>query len=168
MSEARWAAVDGWIGERLLPPDPVLDAALTANAAAGLPAIDVSPAHARLLLILARMVGARRILEIGTLGGFSTIHLARAPKSNAVARAIWQAREDVRREGIQPPPASLRDAHYKAAAKRGHGVGYVSPHEDPAAALADHLPEGMEGRTYYRPSSTSEDPKEGTRDDRHG
>jgi len=78
MTETSWAGVDAYIGERLLPPDPVLDAALAANAAAGLPAIDLSPAHARLLQILARMTGARRILEIGTLGGFSTIHLARA------------------------------------------------------------------------------------------
>ena len=99
----------------------------------------------------------------------AAIHVARAPKSNAVARAIWQAREDVRREGIQPPPAGLRDAHYKAAAGRGHGVGYVSPHDDPAAALADHLPEGMQGRTYYRPSSsTSEETEEARRDDRDG
>jgi putative ATPase len=62
----------------------------------------------------------------------------------------------------------LRDAHYKAAASRGHGVGYVSPHDDPTAALADHLPEGMQGRTYYRPSSTSEDSEEARRDDRDG
>ena len=100
MAETRWAAVDAFIGERLLPPDPILDAALAANAAAGLPAIDVSPAHARLLQILARIAGARRILEIGTLGGYSTIHLARAlpeggrlvtleavPKHAEVARA---------------------------------------------------------------------------------
>jgi predicted O-methyltransferase YrrM len=100
MGKEGWAEVDAYIGERLLPPDPVLDAALAANAAAGLPAIDVSPAQARLLHILARMVGARRILEIGTLGGYSTIHLARAlpeggrlvtleaaPKHAEVARA---------------------------------------------------------------------------------
>src|SRR6188508_723338 len=65
----------------------------------------------------------------------AAIHLARAPKSNAVARAIWQAREDVRRDGIQPPPPPLRDSHYRAAASRGHGVGYVSPHDDPSSAL---------------------------------
>jgi putative ATPase len=96
----------------------------------------------------------------------AAIHLARAPKSNAVARAIWQAREDVRRDGIQPPPPALRDSHYRGAATRGHGTGYVSPHEDPAAALDDHLPEGLRGRTYYRPSSTSEE--ESTRGDRDG
>jgi putative ATPase len=98
----------------------------------------------------------------------AAIYLARAPKSNAVARAIWQAREDVRREGIQPPPPALRDAHYRGAAARGHGTGYVSPHDDPAGAVEDHLPEGLRGRTYYRPSSPSEEPEEATRDDRDG
>jgi predicted O-methyltransferase YrrM len=78
MSADRWAAVDRYVTGLLVPPDPVLDAALAANAAAGLPAIDVSPAQGRLLELLARMRGARRMLEIGTLGGYSTIWLARA------------------------------------------------------------------------------------------
>ncbi|HET8742554.1 MAG TPA: replication-associated recombination protein A [Gaiella sp.] len=98
----------------------------------------------------------------------AAIHLAEAPKSNAVARAIWQAREDVRREGIQPPPPALRDSHYRGAAKRGHGVGYVSPHEDPEAARADHLPEGVQGRTYYRPREVGEEAEEASRGDRDG
>lgn len=74
----RWAAVDTYISAHLLGPDPALDAALAANAAAGLPAIDVAPVQGKLLHLLARMVNARRILEVGTLGGYSTIHLARA------------------------------------------------------------------------------------------
>ena len=73
-----WERVDAWLAERLLPADPALDAALSANAAAGLPGIDVSALQGRLLQLLARMAGARRILEIGTLGGYSTIWLARA------------------------------------------------------------------------------------------
>lgn len=77
MTEA-WLAVDDYIGEKLLGQDPALQAALAANHAAGLPPIDVSPAHGRMLNLLARMIGARRILEIGTLGGYSTICLARA------------------------------------------------------------------------------------------
>ncbi|MDB5677722.1 O-methyltransferase [Sphingomonas bacterium] len=73
-----WAAVDSYIGDRLLGDAPSLTAALLANAAGGLPDIDVSPAQGRMLHLLARMAGARRILEVGTLGGYSTIELARA------------------------------------------------------------------------------------------
>jgi predicted O-methyltransferase YrrM len=73
-----WRRVDAYIDAKLLPPDPDLDAAIEANAAAGLPAIDVAPNQGKLLHLLARMCGARRILEIGTLGGYSTIWLARA------------------------------------------------------------------------------------------
>ena len=78
MSEELWSAVDSYLVERLLGADPVLDAALKANADAGLPSIDVSPTQGKLLHLLARMRGAKRILEIGTLGGYSTIWLARA------------------------------------------------------------------------------------------
>lgn len=73
-----WSDVDAYLAGKLLPADPALDAALAANEAAGLPEIDVSPCQGKLLHILARMIGARRILEIGTLGGYSTIWLARA------------------------------------------------------------------------------------------
>ncbi len=72
------AAVDAYICDRLLPSDPALDAALAANVAAGLPPIDVSAVQGRMLELFARMAGARRILEIGTLGGYSTICLLRA------------------------------------------------------------------------------------------
>jgi predicted O-methyltransferase YrrM len=95
-----WGAVDRYIGERLVPSDPALEAALQANAAAGLPAIGVSPVQGKLLHVLALTKGARRILEIGTLGGYSTIWMARAlpaggrlvtleaePKHARVARA---------------------------------------------------------------------------------
>ena len=73
-----WTAVDSYISDKLLGADAVLAATLAANAAAGLPDIDVSPAQGRMLHVLARMAGARRILEIGTLGGYSTICLARS------------------------------------------------------------------------------------------
>src|SRR3954449_10099467 len=78
MSPDRWAAVDRYVTGLLVPSEPVLEAALAANAAAGLPAHDVSPAQGRLLELLARMPGARRMLEIGTLAGYSAIWLARA------------------------------------------------------------------------------------------
>jgi predicted O-methyltransferase YrrM len=76
--EARWTAVDRYIAEALIPSDPALDAALEASVAAGLPPIQVSPAQGKFLHLLARAQGARTILEIGTLGGYSTIWLARA------------------------------------------------------------------------------------------
>ncbi|WP_240699973.1 O-methyltransferase [Sphingomonas gei] len=75
-------AVDAYIVGKLLAADPVLDAALERNASAGLPAIDVSAAQGKMLHLLARMAGARRILEVGTLGGYSTIWLARALPDN--------------------------------------------------------------------------------------
>jgi predicted O-methyltransferase YrrM len=99
MTEKAWTAVDQYLNDTLLPPDTALDAALHANTAADLPAIDVAPNQGKFLQILAQMQHARRILEIGTLGGYSTICLARAlpsdgklislelnPKHAAVAR----------------------------------------------------------------------------------
>lgn len=73
-----WIAVDDYIVRHLLGEDTALSATLVANAAGGLPDIDVSPAQGRMLELLARMANARRILELGTLGGYSTICLARA------------------------------------------------------------------------------------------
>jgi len=78
MSQEKWTAVDGYITDKLLSPDPSLDAALQASTNAGLPAISVSPNQGKLLHLLALAHGARNILEIGTLGGYSTIWLARA------------------------------------------------------------------------------------------
>jgi predicted O-methyltransferase YrrM len=75
---ARWAAVDDHICASLLAPDPALDAALAAGEAGGLPPITVSRNQGKLLELLARVHGAKRILELGTLGGYSTISLARA------------------------------------------------------------------------------------------
>jgi predicted O-methyltransferase YrrM len=77
MSTETWRAVDDYLADRLLPADPVLDAALRACDEAGLPAISVTPTQGKLLHLLAKMQQARRILEIGTLGGYSTIWLAR-------------------------------------------------------------------------------------------
>jgi predicted O-methyltransferase YrrM len=100
MGQEQWTAVDSYITNHFLEADPVLDAALASSAASGLPAINVSPAQGKLLHLLARVQGARNILEIGTLGGYSTIWLARAlpagghlisleldPKHAEVARA---------------------------------------------------------------------------------
>jgi len=73
-----WTAVDDYITDLLLPADPVLDATQEASRTAGLPPISVSAAQGKLLHLLARIQGARRILEIGTLAGYSTIWLGRA------------------------------------------------------------------------------------------
>lgn len=83
-SEAPWTAVDHYIAGRLIRPDDVLRAVLAANEAAGLPAIDVSPLQGKFLHLIARIAGARKILEIGTLGGYSTIWLARAVPADGV------------------------------------------------------------------------------------
>ncbi|MGA2442569.1 MAG: O-methyltransferase [Tepidisphaeraceae bacterium] len=77
MTQQRWTEVDRYITDLLVPPDPALDAALRASAAAGLPPIQVSPNQGKLLMLLAQLQGARNVLEIGTLGGYSTIWLAR-------------------------------------------------------------------------------------------
>jgi predicted O-methyltransferase YrrM len=85
MTDERWSAVDRYITDLVVQPDPVLDAALEASIAAGLPEISVTPGHGKLLYLLAKIRHASRILEIGTLGGYSTIWLARAlPSSGRV------------------------------------------------------------------------------------
>src|SRR4029077_6881493 len=100
MTQEIWTAVDRYINDLFISPDAALIAAIQAIEAAGLPAISVSPPQGKLLQLLAKAVGARAILEIGTLGGYSTIWLARAlpqggrlitleadPKHAEVARA---------------------------------------------------------------------------------
>ena len=82
MSQELWTSVDRYLIERHIRRDPVLDKAIESNTAAGLPTIDVAPNQGKLLNLLARIQGARRILEIGTLGGYSTIWLARALPSD--------------------------------------------------------------------------------------
>jgi predicted O-methyltransferase YrrM len=78
MNQDQWNAMDDYLTSRLLPADTALDAALEASAAAGLPSINVAPNQGKLLHLLAKLRGARRILEVGTLGGYSTIWLAKA------------------------------------------------------------------------------------------
>lgn len=102
MSEELWTAVDSYITDLLLGTDEALAAALADSAAAGLPDIAVSAAHGRLLTLLARATGARRILEIGTLGGYSAICLARGlhPGGRLVTLELQPAHADVARANI--------------------------------------------------------------------
>lgn len=78
MDDKLWTAVDQYLAEKLVSNDPALEGAIERNTAAKLPAIDVSALQGRFLYLLAKLHGSRRILEIGTLGGYSTICLARA------------------------------------------------------------------------------------------
>jgi predicted O-methyltransferase YrrM len=110
MTQTLWSAIDEFMVAALSPSDPVLDRALADSKAGGLPAINVAPNQGKLLQLLARMIGARRVLEVGTLGGYSTIWLARAlpadgklislefsPKHAEVARA------NLARAGLKVP-----------------------------------------------------------------
>ena len=123
LSQPAWAAVERYYEERLLPADPALEEALAAGEAAGLPPISVSPLQGRFLSVLARGAGARRILEIGTLAGYSTIWLARAlPAGGRLVTLELEpkhadvARKNLRRAGLEhavevrvgPALASLR------------------------------------------------------------
>lgn len=106
-TDADWTAVERWLDAHLIAPDPTLDAVLAANAAAGLPAHDVSPSQGKLLHLLARIAGARAVLEIGTLGAYSTIWLARALPADGVvvtleadARHAEVARANLARAGV--------------------------------------------------------------------
>jgi predicted O-methyltransferase YrrM len=107
MAQEQWTAVDGYITELLVPWDAALDGALESSAAAGLPSIHVAPNQGKFLHLLAKIQGARRILEIGTLGGYSTIWLGRALPAGgrlitleAVPRHAEVARANIARSGL--------------------------------------------------------------------
>jgi len=109
MNQDVWTAVDQYINSLLVPSDLALDAALEASNTAGLPSIQVSPPQGKLLYVLARLCGAHKILEIGTLGGYSTIWLARALRPGgrvvtleADAKHAEVARTNFARAGLSP------------------------------------------------------------------
>ena len=102
-----WTAVDAYLAGHLIPKDDALEAALRESEKAGLPAIQVTPLQGRMLAIFARMVGARRILEVGTLGAYSTIWLARTLPADgrlitleAAAKHAKVARKNLKRAGL--------------------------------------------------------------------
>jgi predicted O-methyltransferase YrrM len=106
MNQEQWTQVDQYFTDLLVRPDPMLDAALEASDAAGLPQIQVAPNQGKLLTLLAQAQGARKILEIGTLGGYSTIWLAQALPSDgrlitleAVPTHAKVARANIERAG---------------------------------------------------------------------
>jgi predicted O-methyltransferase YrrM len=147
MNQDLFTAVDRYICDQLVPSDAALEAALNASAAAGLPAYQVAPNQGKLLQLLARLLGARRILEIGTLGGYSTIWLARAlppdghllsleldPKHAEVARSniaraglagivevrVGRAADSLRQLAAESPPPAPFDMIFIDADKSGN------------------------------------------------
>lgn len=119
MSLEHWTAVDRYITDLFVAHDPALEAALQASTSAGLPPINVAPNQGKFLQLLAKLQGARRILEIGTLGGYSTIWLARAlpadgrlitlefePKHAEVARNNFALAGLADRVELRPGPAA--------------------------------------------------------------
>jgi predicted O-methyltransferase YrrM len=103
MSEELWSAVDDYIDGLLIGPDPVLEEALRASAEAGLPSIAVTAAQGKMLHLLARVQGAKRILELGTLGGYSSIWLARAlpPEGELVTLELSERYAEVASANIE-------------------------------------------------------------------
>jgi predicted O-methyltransferase YrrM len=103
-----WSAVDAYLNEQVVGEDAVLTAATESTERAGLPQISVTPTHGKLLFLLARAIGARKILELGTLAGYSTIWLGRAvaAKGRVItleidAKHAAVARENFARAGLQ-------------------------------------------------------------------
>jgi predicted O-methyltransferase YrrM len=125
MTENIWTQVDDYIEKSLLGADPELEAALAASGAAGLPAIAVSPAQGKMLQLLARINGTERILEVGALGGYSTIWLARAlpPGGRLVTLEADPHHAEVARDNI----------------KRAHLAGVVDIRVGPALETLPRL-----------------------------
>ena len=126
-----WSEVDAYFEGRLAPPDPALEAALAANAAAGLPAIDVSALQGRFLELVVRMTKATRVLEIGTLGGYSTIPMARAQPPGGRVVTLE----------IDPERARVAQANFQRAGVADRVVVHVGRAADSLAALAARGPE---------------------------
>ena len=138
--QERWSAVDAYIADRLIAAVPVLDAALARNASADLPAQDVSPPQGKLLHLVALMIGARRVLELGTLGGYSTIWLARAL-----------------------PPGGLivtleADVRHAAVARANIAAAGMSDRVDLRVGRALELLPGLEAMAMSRSTSSSSTP----------
>ena len=125
-----WQAVDDYIAAKLLGDDDVLATTLANNAAHGLPPIDVSAAQGKMLSLLAQIAGARRILEIGTLGGYSTIWLARAlPEGGRLVTLE-----------LEPHHAAVARANLERAAMLAKVDIRVGPAVESLAAMTDEAP----------------------------
>ena len=125
MDQTTWTTVDDYLGSVLLKKDPVLESALALNAASGLPAIDVSPLQGKFLYLLAKLSRAKRVLEIGTLGGYSTIWLARALESDGELISLE----------LEENHAQVARRNIKAAGLSGRVEILVGPARDTLAQL---------------------------------
>ncbi|WP_213223295.1 O-methyltransferase [Klebsiella grimontii] len=124
--QQQWSAVDNYLVTALIPTDPLLSQVLANNQHAGLPAIDVAANHGQFLALLVRMTGAKRILEIGTLGGYSTIWMARELPVDgelltleADAHHAAVARENLRLAGVNDRVAVLEGPALTSLEKLG-------------------------------------------------
>ena len=131
MPQELWTTVDQYLTDTLIPADPILDAAMAANTAAKLPAIDVTATQAKFLHLLALMQSARRILEIGTLGGYSTIWLARAlpPEGRLITMEF------------EPKHAEVAESNIARAGLSGLVEIRIGPAADSLAQLYSESPE---------------------------
>lgn len=127
MSSKTWAAVDDYIVSSLFEADPVLDAVLRANRDQGLPAIDVSPAQGKLLSLLVRIRGAKTVLEVGTLGGYSTIWMARGLPADGKVVTLE----------LDPHHARVARSNFERAGVSGKVDLRVGPALQSIAALVD-------------------------------
>jgi putative ATPase len=121
---------------------------------------DVGNADPRALLVAvaaAHAVEHVGLPEVRLTLSQAAIYLARAPKSNASYIALREATQDVQELGNVRPPKMLRDKSIAAQKRRGHGKGYIYPHDDPRGFEVDHLPDELRGRRYYRPSGHGEE-----------
>jgi predicted O-methyltransferase YrrM len=130
MTQKIWTAVDEYMNQLLVPPDAALEESVRSSEAAGLPPIQVSPTQGKLLHLLARMAGAKKVLEIGTLGGYSTIWMARAlPAGGRVltlelsAKHADVARKNFRHAGLEERIELREGAALESLAKiAGEGI----------------------------------------------
>jgi predicted O-methyltransferase YrrM len=109
MTQELWTSVDDYISNLFVPYDPVMQEALATSEAAGLPSISVAPNEGKLLMLLAQICGARKILEIGTLGGYSTIWLARGMASGGTLITLEASAKHAEVAGINIARAGLAD-----------------------------------------------------------
>jgi predicted O-methyltransferase YrrM len=130
MSQQLWNTVESYLNQNLVPADPILQAGLERNTASGLPTIDVAPHEGKLLYLLAKIRGAKRILEIGTLGGYSTTWLARALPEDGKLITL-----------------ELDPKHAKVAGENIHHAGLASKVEIRVGPALDSLQKLLEEKT---------------------